>query len=60
MGCPGTSSLSSGWSIGIRVASALVQAGQRVVIVERDRENRFLSEAKDLRVPVIFGDATQR
>jgi len=47
-------------AFGIRVASALVQAGQRVVIVERDRENRFLSEAQDLRVPVIFGDATQR
>ena len=31
-----------------------------MVIVERDRENRFLSEAQDLRVPVIFGDATQR
>ncbi len=45
---------------GIRVASALIAAGKRVVIIERDRENRFLAEATDRKVPVIFGDATQR
>ncbi len=47
-------------AFGIRVASALIAAGKRVVIVERDRENRFLAEAQDRKVPVIFGDATQR
>jgi len=47
-------------AFGIRVAGALVDAGKQVVIVERDRENRFLSEAQELRLPVIFGDATLR
>ena len=47
-------------AFGIRVAIALVEAGKQVVIVERDRENRFLTEAQEHRVPVIFGDATQR
>ncbi len=47
-------------AFGIRVASALVDAGKRVVIIERDRENRFLPEAQELKLPVIFGDATQR
>ncbi len=47
-------------AFGIRVASALIAAGKRVVIIERDRENRFLAEAQDRKVPVIFGDATQR
>ncbi len=47
-------------AFGIRVASALVAAGKRVVIVEQDRGNRYLAEAQDRKLPVIFGDATQR
>jgi len=47
-------------SFGIRVASALVDAGRQVVVVERDPSNRFLSEAQQLGLPVIFGDATLR
>jgi Trk K+ transport system NAD-binding subunit len=47
-------------AFGIRVAGALVEAGKQVVVVERDPENRFLSEAQDLGLPVIFGDATLR
>ena len=47
-------------SFGVRVAAALVAAGKEVVVVERDSDNRFLNEANDLGVPVIFGDSTLR
>jgi Trk K+ transport system NAD-binding subunit len=36
----------------------LVATGHDVAVIERDEENRFLSMARDLDVPVIFGDAT--
>jgi Trk K+ transport system NAD-binding subunit len=45
-------------SIGIRVVSDLVVAGYDVVVVEKDENNRFLSTAAELDVPVIFGDST--
>ena len=45
-------------SFGIKVAAALVAAGRDVVVVERDSGNRFLAEARELGVPVIFGDST--
>jgi voltage-gated potassium channel Kch len=44
--------------LGIRVVSDLVAAGHDVAVIERDEENRFLSVANELDVPVIFGDAT--
>jgi Trk K+ transport system NAD-binding subunit len=44
--------------LGIRVVSDLVAAGHDVAVIERDEENRFLSVARELDVPVIFGDAT--
>ena len=47
-------------SIGIRVVSDLAAAGYDVVVVEKDENNRFLSAAAKLDVPVIFGDATMR
>ncbi len=47
-------------SFGIRVVSDLYAAGYDVAIIERDENNRFLSTADDLDVPVIFGDATLR
>ena len=47
-------------SFGIRVASALLAAGRQVVVVERDPDNRYLAEAQELALPVIFGDATLR
>lgn len=47
-------------SFGVRVAAALVSAGKHVVVVERDSDNRFLGDAQQLGVPVIFGDATLR
>jgi Trk K+ transport system NAD-binding subunit len=47
-------------SFGIRVVSDLTAAGYDVAVIERDANNRFLSTADDLDVPVIFGDATLR
>jgi Trk K+ transport system NAD-binding subunit len=47
-------------SIGIRVVSDLTAAGYDVVVIERDENNRFLSTAAELDVPVIFGDSTMR
>jgi Trk K+ transport system NAD-binding subunit len=47
-------------SVGIRVVSDLTAAGYDVLVIERDDDNRFLSTAAELDVPVIFGDATMR
>jgi Trk K+ transport system NAD-binding subunit len=47
-------------ALGIRVVSDLVAAGYDVAVIERDEHNRFLATAKELDVPVIFGDATLR
>jgi len=47
-------------SFGIRVVSDLTAAGYDVAVIERDDQNRFLSTANELDVPVIFGDATLR
>jgi Trk K+ transport system NAD-binding subunit/multidrug transporter EmrE-like cation transporter len=45
-------------SFGIRVVADLKAAGHDVVVIERSPDNRFLSSAAELGVPVIFGDAT--
>jgi Trk K+ transport system NAD-binding subunit len=45
-------------ALGIRVVSDLVTSGYEVAVIEIDEENKFLSEARALDVPVIFGDAT--
>jgi Trk K+ transport system NAD-binding subunit len=47
-------------SFGIRVVSDLVSAGYDVAVIERNDDNRFLSTAARLNVPVIFGDSTLR
>src|ERR1700730_6928094 len=47
-------------SFGSRVVADLVGAGYEVAVIERDENNRFLSAADYLDVPVIFGDATLR
>jgi Trk K+ transport system NAD-binding subunit len=47
-------------SIGIRVVGDLAAAGYDVVVIEKDENNRFLSAAAELDVPVIFGDSTMR
>jgi Trk K+ transport system NAD-binding subunit len=45
-------------SFGIRVVTDLTAAGYDVAVIELDANNRFLSTADELDVPVIFGDAT--
>ncbi|VEG57106.1 K+ transport system, NAD-binding component [Mycolicibacterium aurum] len=45
-------------SFGIRVAADLKAAGHDVAVIERNDDNRYLSAAAELDVPVIFGDAT--
>jgi len=47
-------------SFGSRVATDLTTAGYDVAVIERNENNRFLSSAADLDVPVIFGDGTLR
>jgi Trk K+ transport system NAD-binding subunit len=47
-------------SFGIQVASQLKNAGYPVVVVERNEANRYLSQAAELHIPVIVGDATLR
>jgi Trk K+ transport system NAD-binding subunit len=45
-------------ALGMRVVSELVKAGHDVAVIEINEDNRFLSTARELDVPVIFGDAT--
>jgi len=45
-------------ALGMRVVNDLAGAGYDVAVIERDENNRFVSLAHDLDVPVIFGDAT--
>ena len=45
-------------SFGVRVVADLKAAGHDVVVIERSPDNRYLSTAAELDVPVIFGDAT--
>ncbi len=46
-------------AVGISVVEGLLAEGRRVVVVERDQENRYLARARALRVPVVVADATQ-
>lgn len=45
-------------SFGFRVAQELRARGHDVVIVEVSEDDRFLSAARDLDLPIVFGDAT--
>jgi Trk K+ transport system NAD-binding subunit len=45
-------------ALGTRVVADLTAAGYDVAVIERDENNRYLSSAVELEVPVIFGDAT--
>ena len=47
-------------SVGIRVVKDLTAAGYDVLVIDDDEDNRFLSAAAELDVPVIFGDSTMR
>lgn len=44
-------------SVGFRVVEELVGYGERVVAIERDRDNRFIVTARRLGAAVIVGDA---
>ena len=46
-------------SVGIAVVQGLIAEGQRVVVIERDDNNRYLAQARALGVPVVIADATQ-
>jgi len=45
--------------VGSAVMAELVGRGADVVVVERNEDDPFLAQARALKVPVIFGDATQ-
>jgi Trk K+ transport system NAD-binding subunit len=45
-------------SVGVRVLEGLLAAGQHVVVLERDENNRYLANARAMGVPVVIGDST--
>jgi Trk K+ transport system NAD-binding subunit len=45
-------------NVGFRVVEELLRNGERVVVIERSQESRFISTARRLGVAVIIGDAT--
>jgi Trk K+ transport system NAD-binding subunit len=47
-------------SVGVRVVEGLLAEGRHVVVVDRDEDNRYLSQVRALGVPVVIADATQR
>lgn len=46
-------------SVGIGVVQGLIAERRRVVVIERDTNNRYLAQARALGVPVVIADATQ-
>ncbi len=47
-------------AIGLRVVEGLLAAGREVVVVDRDEDNRYLTQVRSLGVPVVVGDSTLR
>jgi Trk K+ transport system NAD-binding subunit len=45
-------------NVGFRVVEHLLKYKERVVVIEQQRDSRFLATARRLGVPVILGDAT--
>lgn len=45
-------------NVGVEVMTDLRARGLEVVVIESDDDNRFLGQARALKVPVVFGDAT--
>ena len=45
-------------SVGLRVLEGLLAAGQQVVVLDRDENNRYINAARRLNVPIVHGDAT--
>lgn len=46
--------------VGYRVVKELLRLGEEVVGIERDAEARFLEEIRQMKVPVLLGDARRR
>ncbi len=46
--------------IGYRVVKALLRLGEEVIGIERDADGPFLEEIRQMKVPVLIGDARQR
>jgi Trk K+ transport system NAD-binding subunit len=47
-------------SVGLRVVEGLLAQDVDVVIIESDENNRYLTQARALHVPILIADATQR
>lgn len=47
-------------SVGLRVVEALVAAGESVVVLDHDENNRYLAKARSLKVPIVLADSTQQ
>jgi Trk K+ transport system NAD-binding subunit len=45
-------------NVGFRVVEELLSQGERVVAIERQRDNVFIATARSQGVPVVIGDAT--
>jgi Trk K+ transport system NAD-binding subunit len=45
-------------NVGFRVVEELLRIGEKVVVIERSQDSRFIATARRLGVPVIVGDAT--
>ncbi len=45
-------------NVGFRVVEELLSQGEKVVAIERHRDNAFIATARGLGVPVVIGDAT--
>ncbi|TQS46290.1 NAD-binding protein [Cryptosporangium phraense] len=45
-------------AVGIRTVEGLLAEGRDVVVVDRDENNRYLAQARALKVPVVIADAT--
>jgi Trk K+ transport system NAD-binding subunit len=46
-------------SFGLSIVEQLVAAKQHVVVIEKSADNRYLSRARALGVPIVIADATQ-
>ncbi|KPM51805.1 potassium transporter TrkA [Frankia sp. R43] len=47
-------------SVGLATMEGLLRAGEQIVVIERDVNNRYLPVARERGVPVVVGDATVR
>ncbi|WP_313954567.1 NAD-binding protein [Frankia sp. EI5c] len=47
-------------SVGVATMEGILRAGHPLVVIERDRNNRYLPVAHERGVPVVIGDATVR